>query len=83
MDNSGEAWSRRAGQILDNLGNEERDRLSHRADQTVVSLSAEQNKKWGATLAQIAEEWGKTDNAHRQVLEKARELAAQVQSTAR
>jgi TRAP-type C4-dicarboxylate transport system substrate-binding protein len=82
MDNSGEGWSRRAGQILDNLGNEERDRLSHRPDQTVVSLSAEQNKKWGAALAQIAEEWGKTDDAHRQVLAKVRELAAQVQTAA-
>ena len=83
MDNSGEAWSRRAGQILDDLGREERDRLSHQADQTVVSLSAEQNKKWGAALSQIADEWGKTDDAHRQVLAKTRELAAQVQTTAK
>ncbi|HWE73642.1 MAG TPA: TRAP transporter substrate-binding protein [Stellaceae bacterium] len=78
MDNSGEAWSRRAGQILDNLGNEERDRLSHQPDQTVVSLSAEQNTKWGATLSAVANEWAATDDAHRQVLAKVRDLAAQV-----
>jgi TRAP-type C4-dicarboxylate transport system substrate-binding protein len=81
MDNSGEAESHRAGQILDDLGKEEIDRLSHQAGQTVVSLSAEQNKKWGATLAQIADEWAATDGAHKQVLAKTRELAAQVQTT--
>lgn len=82
IDNSGEAESRRAGQILDDLGKEEIDRLSHEAGQTVVSLSAEQSKKWGATLSQIADEWANTDDAHRQVLAKTRELAAQVQTTA-
>jgi TRAP-type C4-dicarboxylate transport system substrate-binding protein len=82
IDNSGEAESRRAGQILDDLGKEEIDRLSHEAGQTVVSLSAEQNKKWGATLSQIAERWASTDDAHRQVLAKTRELAAQVKATA-
>jgi TRAP-type C4-dicarboxylate transport system substrate-binding protein len=82
MDNSGEAESRRAGQILDDLGREEIERLSHQADQTVVSLSAEQNKKWRAALSQIAEEWAGTDDAHRQVLAKTRELAAQVQTAA-
>jgi TRAP-type C4-dicarboxylate transport system substrate-binding protein len=82
MDNSGEAQSRRAGQILDSLGTKVRDDLSHKPGQTVVSLSAEQNKKWGAALSQIAEEWGATDDAHRQVLAKTRELASQVQSTA-
>jgi TRAP-type C4-dicarboxylate transport system substrate-binding protein len=83
MDNSSEAWSRRAGQILDNLGNEERDRLSHQADQTVVSLSEEQNKKWSAVLGAVATEWAATDDAHRQVLAKTRELAAQVETTGR
>jgi TRAP-type transport system periplasmic protein len=82
MDNSGEAESRRAGQILDDLGREEIERLSHQADQTVVSLSAEQNKKWRAALSQIAEEWAGIDDAHRQVLAKTRELAAQVQTAA-
>jgi TRAP-type C4-dicarboxylate transport system substrate-binding protein len=81
-DNSGAAESRRAGQILDDLGKEEIDRLSHEAGQTVVSLSAEQNKKWGATLSQIAARWASTDDAHRQVLAKTRELAAQVKATA-
>jgi len=83
MDNSGETQSRRAGQILDNLGTKVRDDLSHKPGQTVVSLSAEQNKKWGAALSQIAEEWGKTDDAHRQVLAKTRELAAQVSTMAK
>lgn len=81
MDNSGEAWSRRAGQILDKLGNEERDRLSHEADQIVVSPSTEQDKKWDAALSSIDSEWAATDDAHRQVLAKARELAAQVKTT--
>ncbi|HEY3919429.1 MAG TPA: TRAP transporter substrate-binding protein [Stellaceae bacterium] len=82
MDNSGEAQSRKAGQILDNLGAKVRDRLSHEAGQTVVSLTADQTKKWGAALAPIAEEWAATDDAHRQVLAKVRELAAQVKTTA-
>ena len=81
MDNSGEAWSRRAGQILDNLGSEENERLSHQADQTVVSLSTEQNKKWGAELGSIADEWAGIDDAHKAVLTKVRELAAQVKTT--
>ena len=82
MDNSGEAQSRRAGQILDNLGRKVRDDLSHTAGQTVVSLTADQTKKWGAALGPIADEWGATDDAHKQVLAKARELAAQVKTTA-
>jgi len=82
VDNSGEAESHRAGQILDELGREEIDRLSHETGQTVVSLSAEQNEKWGAALSAIAEEWGNTDDTHRQVLAKVRELAAQVPTTA-
>jgi TRAP-type transport system periplasmic protein len=82
IENSGEEESRRAGKILDDLGKEEIDRLSHDPGQTVVSLSAEQNKKWGATLSQIAEQWANTDDAHRQVLAKTRELAAQVKATA-
>jgi len=82
MDNSSEAESRTAGQILDNLGREETDRLSHQADQTVVSLSEAQNKKWGAALGSIATEWAATDDAHKQVLAKVRELAAQVKTTA-
>lgn len=80
MDNSGEVESRRAGQILDDLGREETDRLSHEVGQTVVSLSAEQNKKWSAELGSIATEWGATDDAHRKVLAKVRELAAQVKT---
>lgn len=81
MDNSGEAESRAAGQVLDQLGAEERERLAHEADQTVVSLSAEQKKKWDAALGSITGEWAATDAAHRQVLDKVRELAAQVQAT--
>lgn len=81
-DNSGEAESRAAGQVLDQLGAEERERLSHEADQTVVSLTAEQNKKWGTALGSIASEWGATDAAHREVLAKVRELAAQVKTAA-
>jgi TRAP-type C4-dicarboxylate transport system substrate-binding protein len=80
MDNSGEAESRRAGQILDDLGRQETERLSHQADQTVVSLSAEQNKKWSAELGSVATEWAATDDAHRKVLAKVRELAAQVKT---
>jgi TRAP-type C4-dicarboxylate transport system substrate-binding protein len=83
MDNSGEAESRRAGQILDDLGHEEIERLSHQPDQTVVSLSSEQGKKWGAALGSIAAEWAATDDAHKQVLAKTRELAAQVQASAK
>jgi hypothetical protein len=47
----------------------------------VVSLSDEQTKKWGAALRPVAEDWAATDDAHRQVLAKVRELAAQVQTT--
>jgi TRAP-type C4-dicarboxylate transport system substrate-binding protein len=83
MDNSGEAESRRAGQILDELGHEEIERLSHQPDQTVVSLSSEQGKKWGAALGSIAAEWAATDDAHKHVLAKTRELAAQVQASAK
>jgi len=82
MDNSGEAESRRAGKILDDLGKEETERLSHQADQTVVSLSAEQDKKWGAALGAIASDWAATDAQHKAVLAKVRELAAQVKTAA-
>ena len=82
-DNSGEVESRRAGQILDELGKEEIDRLSHDPGQTVVSLSAQQDKKWGAALGRISTQWAATDDAHRQVLAKTRELAAQVSTTTR
>ena len=82
MDNSGEAESRSAGKILDDLGAEEIDRLSHQVGQTVVSLTAEQNKKWGTVLSAISTDWAATDDAHRQVLAKVRELAAQVKPTA-
>lgn len=81
MDNSGEAQSRRAGQILDNLGAQVRADLSHKVGQTVVSLTADQKKKWGAALEPIADEWAATDPAHKAVLAKARELAAQVKTT--
>jgi TRAP-type C4-dicarboxylate transport system substrate-binding protein len=78
MDNSGEAWSRHAGQILDKRGDAERDLLSHEADQTVVSLSTEQQKAWGADLAPITEQWAAIDAQHKAVLAKVRELAAEV-----
>jgi TRAP-type transport system periplasmic protein len=80
-DNSGEAQSRRAGVILDQLGAKVKADLSGRAGQSVVSLSDEQTKKWGAALRPVAEDWAATDDAHRQVLAKVRELAAQVQTT--
>jgi TRAP-type C4-dicarboxylate transport system substrate-binding protein len=81
MDNSGETQSRRAGVILDQLGAKVKADLSGKPGQTVVSLTADQTKKWGAALTPIAEEWAATDDAHKQVLAKVRALAAEVKTT--
>ena len=78
MDNSGEAQSRRAGKILDQLGAKVRRDLETSKDQIVVGLTPEQTETWSAALKPIVDEWGATDDAHRQVLAKARELAAEV-----
>jgi TRAP-type transport system periplasmic protein len=78
MDNSGEAQSRRAGMILDQLGAKVRGDLEASKDQIVVGLTPEQTESWGAALKTIADEWGATDEAHRQVLAKTRALAAEV-----
>lgn len=77
-ENSGEAESRRAGMILDQLGVQEQKRLSHEPGQTVVALTPEQSRKWRAALTPITKRWASIDAAHRRVLAKVRELAAEV-----
>jgi TRAP-type transport system periplasmic protein len=76
-ENSGEAQSRRAGVILDQLQAKVRTDLQAAKGQTVVSLTPEQAKKWQADVTPLIEAWANTDDSHRKVLTKARELAVQ------
>ncbi len=77
-DNSGEKQSRRAGVILDQLQAKVRSDLSTAKGQTVVTLTAEQQKKWNDLLVPLVQSWADTDAAHAKVLAATRELAVQV-----
>jgi TRAP-type C4-dicarboxylate transport system substrate-binding protein len=64
-DNSGEAQSRVAGQILDQLQAKVRSNLSKAPDQKVASLSPDQSAKWKAMAEPVLDEWAaiSPDNA--------------------
>ncbi len=79
-DNSGEAESRRAGAVLDQLQAKVQADLSSAKNQTVVGLTADQSKKWHDLLTPLVDAWGETDAAHAKVLAMTREIAAQVKA---
>jgi hypothetical protein len=76
--NSGEAQSRYAGMIFDQLQAKGRDSLLASKNQTVVGLTPQQSVKWKAVGLQLDNEWASVDSDHQKVIAMVRDLAKQV-----
>jgi TRAP-type transport system periplasmic protein len=76
--NSGEAASRYAGMIFDQLQAKGRDRLLASKNQTVVGLTPQQSVKWKSDGLQLVNAWASTDSDHQKVIAMVRDLAKQV-----
>jgi len=77
--NSGEAQSKAFGTFWDRIIEEGRAEVRKSGKHTIVNLSAEQDKKWQATIAPVVQEWTKTTpdgdkvlSAYRGLLQKVR-----------
>jgi TRAP-type C4-dicarboxylate transport system substrate-binding protein len=77
-ENSGEAESRYAGMIFDQLQAQGRAKLEASNKQKVVELTPQQSAKWKADAFPLLDQWAKIDSAHQKVLAMVRELAKQV-----
>jgi len=74
--NSGEAESRRAGIILDQMQISAQQQLGTEPNQQIVKLSPELLAKWKPRIDALINSWAETDEAHRKVVDAVRELAA-------
>lgn len=75
---SGEAATRYAGGIFDQLQAQGRAKLEGSDKQKVVELTAQQSAKWKADALPLLNDWANIDSNHAKVLAMVRELAKQV-----
>jgi TRAP-type transport system periplasmic protein len=80
--NSGEAAARSWGAFLDTLAGEAKAHVQTQPQQKVVNLPHEQRAKWQAALASIMQEWATKTPGGENVLNRFREILAQVQARA-
>ena len=74
---SGEAQSRHAGAVLDQLQAKVQKDLQASTSHTVVELGLEQGTIWRADALPLVDAWAKTDDEHRKVIDTVRLLAQQ------
>ena len=72
---SGEAASRHAGAVLDQLQAKVQKDLQASKSHTVVELGLEQGTIWRADASPLVDAWAKTDDEHRKVIDTVRLLA--------
>ena len=73
--NSGQAESRRAGIILDQLQTSVQLQLAAEPNQQIVKLSPGLLAKWKPRIDALVNAWADADDAHRRVVDAVRELA--------
>lgn len=79
-ENGGEAAARSWGAFLDKLADEAKAHVQTLPQQKVIDLPPEQRAKWQAALASISQQWVAETTGGTNVLNRFREILAQVQA---